>query len=186
MPLRERRDHEQGHAGSEARFTTGVAHPRVLTPGEVWVTVDERREVRVRRHRRRHVVPPAAGLIEGDENRGVLPVGAGLYPIDQVTDEGVIGHRTRVTGVAVRRRGRLYPGDSWQPGDDAADRRSGECVIEDRKVALVAIGLREVHARVPGPRMRRVGGRGEVLKRIVVRDVAGAGRRDAGAGTTLA
>src|SRR5438128_1626958 len=109
MPFRERRDDEQGRTGPEARFAAGIAHARILTPGEVWLAVDEWSEVRISGHRRRHVVPPAARLVEGKNDRRVPPVAAGLHATDEVTDEGVIGDRRRVGGVAVRGLRRLDP-----------------------------------------------------------------------------
>ena len=59
--------------------------------------------MRVRLRRRGRVIPPTAGLVERDDDRRVLPVLAGLDAADQVTDEGVIGDRAGIAGVAVER-----------------------------------------------------------------------------------
>ena len=174
-------DDEHRQPGAEAAFAAGIAGTRVLAAAEVRLAVDEGGEVAAQ-VLRSDVVPPAAGLVEGDEESGVLPVAARLESVDEVTDEGVVRLRSGVAGMPVIDRGRLNPGDVRQLGNGrgAGNRAAGERVVEDAEVALVLVGLAVVKPGVEGVLVREVGGRGEVLEGVVVGAVAV--RHDRGAG----
>src|SRR4029077_9655797 len=147
---------------------------------EVGLAVDEVGEVAAEVWRG-DVVPPAAGLVECNDERGVLPVRARLEPGDEITDEGVLERRTRIARVPVINLWRLDPRDRGQGRHLSADRCAGQRRVEDADVALVAVGLRVAHVGIERPRVREVGGRREVLERIVVWAVSVYGGRRAGA-----
>src|SRR5258708_30434381 len=104
-------DHEPRRAGPGARLAALCAgDARVLTAGEaeVGLAANPRSEATCQL-RGCHVVPPAARLVEGDDQGSVLPVRARLEPGDEVTDVRVFERGALVAGVAVLELGGLDP-----------------------------------------------------------------------------
>ena len=140
------------------------------------------------------VVVPAVGVVIGDDDRGVLPVRGLLQRVDLVGDPVLLVERVGVGGVPVRPARRLeerHRGQCRRRQFALADR--GDQLVEVARVVLVVRRVELRHAAdvglgvgadrlQPGERVLtgcagrdgqvvRVGGRGVVLERLVVRDV---------------
>jgi hypothetical protein len=171
--LRPRRDQQERQPRPETalallrRARRGLRHLAGLRAAHAGPGQRVERSLRLGEERAEDAVVPAVGVIPGDDDRRGLPRPQRLEVVDGVGQPGLLVQRIGVADVAVLVGGRLEIRNGGQP----ARVRGGP---EVRGVVLV-VRLVGVPDRRHGARrqVHRVGGGGEVLERLVVRDVRG-------------